>query len=158
MESKAASTACCASSTAAPMSEPKVHIHLHAAELQRSIDFYRTFFGEEPIKRFADYAKFLPSWAPVNLALSAGKSAERGAVVGHFGIQLAHRELVQAHLLRIKAAGLPARVEMNVDCCHANQDKFWVQDPSGVEWELYYLNHDLEAPAGNASASACCAR
>jgi hypothetical protein len=33
---------------------------------------------------------------------------------------------------------------MGVDCCHANQDKFWVQDPDGVEWEVYHLNYDLE--------------
>jgi hypothetical protein len=36
------------------------------------------------------------------------------------------------------------REEMGVDCCHANQDKFWVQDPDGVEWEVYHLNYDLE--------------
>jgi hypothetical protein len=33
---------------------------------------------------------------------------------------------------------------MGVNCCHANQDKFWVQDPDGVEWEVYHLNYDLE--------------
>jgi len=34
-----------------------------------------------------------------------------------------------------------------VDCCHANQDKFWVKDPDGVEWEVYHLNYDLEDEA-----------
>jgi hypothetical protein len=33
---------------------------------------------------------------------------------------------------------------MGVNCCHANQDKFWVEDPDGVEWEVYVLNHDIE--------------
>jgi len=33
---------------------------------------------------------------------------------------------------------------MGVNCCHANQDKFWVTDPDGVEWEVYHLNYDLE--------------
>ena len=47
-------------------------------------------------------------------------------------------------LARVKAAGLPVREEMGVNCCHANQDKFWVTDPDGVEWEVYYLNYDLE--------------
>jgi hypothetical protein len=51
---------------------------------------------------------------------------------------------VIAELARVKAAGLPVREEMGVDCCHANQDKFWVQDPDGVEWEVYHLNYDLE--------------
>jgi N-acetylglutamate synthase-like GNAT family acetyltransferase/2-polyprenyl-3-methyl-5-hydroxy-6-metoxy-1,4-benzoquinol methylase len=39
---------------------------------------------------------------------------------------------------------------MGVDCCHANQDKFWVEDPDGVEWEVYHLNYDL--PAGGIQA------
>ncbi|MCW8130924.1 MAG: VOC family protein [Planctomycetota bacterium] len=136
---------------------PKVHIHLHTPDLAGSVAFYRSFFGEAPVKRKDDYAKFLPAWAPVNLALSPGH--EEGAAAGHFGIQLATPEAVREHLARVKAAGLPVREEMNVDCCHANQDKFWVRDPSGVEWEIYCLNYDLEGPqSANAGAQACCAR
>jgi hypothetical protein len=76
-------------------------------------------------------------------------------------------------LARVKAAGLVVREEMAVNCCHANQDKFWVQDPDGVEWEVYVLNHDLDderaacntgathlsAPKGLrvVSAGGCCA-
>ena len=53
---------------------------------------------------------------------------------------------------------------MGVNCCHANQDKFWVQDPDGVEWEVYHLNYDLEDAEPTtglktlplAKASACC--
>ena len=64
-----------------------------------------------------------------------------------------------------KASGLPLREEIGVDCCHANQDKFWVRDPDGVEWEVYYLNYDLEdeTPKAHATAlplakdAACCA-
>jgi hypothetical protein len=56
---------------------------------------------------------------------------------------------------RVKAAGLPVREEFSVDCCHANQDKFWVQDPDGVDWEVYVLNHDLEDAAPVDSGSCC---
>ena len=43
---------------------------------------------------------------------------------------------------------------MGVNCCHANQDKFWAADPDGVEWEVYHLNYDLEdeSPAVRAPA------
>jgi hypothetical protein len=73
-----------------------------------------------------------------------------------------------SQLARVKAAGLPVTEEMGVNCCHANQDKFWVKDPDGVEWEVYHLNYDLEGdeaatgvrPSGltmvAATASACC--
>ena len=53
-------------------------------------------------------------------------------------------DVVVRELTRVKAAGLPVREEFSVDCCHANQDKFWVKDPDGVEWEVYHLNYDLE--------------
>ncbi len=63
----------------------------------------------------------------------------------------------------MRAAGLAVREEFGVDCCHANQDKFWVQDPDGLEWEVYVLNHDLEevpAESGRRAlavrAPACC--
>jgi len=55
---------------------------------------------------------------------------------------------------------------MGVNCCHANQDKFWVQDPDGVEWEVYHLNYDLEDEGAGAKkpqglqlakGNACCA-
>jgi hypothetical protein len=44
---------------------------------------------------------------------------------------------------------------MSVDCCYSNQDKFWVRDPDGVEWEVYHLNYDLEDETSPA-ASVCC--
>jgi hypothetical protein len=52
---------------------------------------------------------------------------------------------------------------MGVDCCYANQDKFWVSDPDGVEWEVYFLRHDVPArsatlPTVDATTDACCAR
>jgi len=26
---------------------------------------------------------------------------------------------------------------MGINCCYTNHDKFWVQDPDGVELEIY---------------------
>jgi hypothetical protein len=67
-----------------------------------------------------------------------------------------------AHLARVKASGLTVREQIGVNCCHANQDKFWVEDPDGVEWEVYHLNFDLEDEATPkslpvAKLSSCCA-
>jgi uncharacterized glyoxalase superfamily protein PhnB len=86
--------------------------------------------------------------------------------VNHVGVQVDTVDAVTAHLARVKAAGLPVREEMGVNCCHANQDKFWVKDPDGVEWEVYHLNYDLEDEVAGAKAApglqlaksnACCA-
>ena len=144
----------------------KVHLHLHVSDLAKSREFYEKFLGADPVKMKANYAKFLPGWAPVNLALSGGGSAGDGTV-NHVGVQVDAVDTVMAHLARVKAAGLPVREEMGVNCCHANQDKFWVRDPDGVEWEVYHLNYDLEgdedapkAKSGSfpmAKGNACCA-
>lgn len=142
----------------------KVHLHLQVSDLAKSREFYQKFFGGAPVKEKPGYLKFLPDWAPVNLALSEGRSAGEG-VVDHLGIQVNSPQTVMAHLARVKASGLPVREEIGVNCCHANQDKFWVQDPDGVEWEVYHLNFDLEDGAlatGSpglpvAKASSCCA-
>jgi lactoylglutathione lyase len=144
----------------------KVHLHMHVSDLAKSREFYEKFLGAGPVKVKANYAKFLPDWAPVNLALSGGGSAGEGTV-NHVGVQVEAVDTVIAHLARVKAAGLPVREEMGVNCCHANQDKFWVRDPDGVEWEVYHLNYDLEgdedapkAKSGGfpmAKGNACCA-
>ena len=145
----------------------KVHLHMHVTDLDKSREFYRQFFGQEPVKEKTGYVKFLPEWAPVNLALSRGGQGGHGTV-DHVGIQVDSPEAVMQQLGRVKAMGLPVREEMGVNCCHANQDKFWVQDPDGVEWEVYHLNYDLEDdgamfPRGTAKAglplakgNACC--
>jgi lactoylglutathione lyase len=135
---------------------PKVHVHMAVSSLEKSTSFYEKFFGVAPTKLKPGYAKFLPRFGPLNLALSeAGchPGASPGGHVDHMGIQVESREVVLRELLRVKAAGLATREEFSVDCCHANQDKFWVQDPDGVEWEVYVLNHDLEDGAACATAT-----
>ncbi len=142
----------------------RVHLHLHVSDLAKSREFYEKFLGAGPVKVKEGYVKFLPDWAPVNLALSAGGAAGAGTI-DHVGVQVEAVPTVMTQLSRVKAAGLPVREEMGVDCCHANQDKFWVQDPDGVEWEVYHLNYDLEgevvaprsAGLSLAKGGSCCA-
>ena len=122
---------------------PKVHVHMKVSSLEKSREFYERFFGTAPVKVKPGYVKFLPPFGPLNLALSEAGPTERGGHVDHMGIQVESAEIVMRELARVKAAGLPVREEMGVDCCHANQDKFWVQDPDGVDWEVYVLNHDI---------------
>ena len=147
---------------------PKVHVHMTVSNLEKSRAFYEKFFGTAPVKVKPGYVKFLPGFGPLNLALSEAAPAESRGHVDHMGIQVESAEIVMRELARVKAAGLPVREEIGVNCCHANQDKFWVQDPDGVEWEVYHLNYDLEdevtsaaAPAAKglqlAKSNACCA-
>ncbi len=158
--SKPASVTEPASTTGAAVATPKAHIHLHVRDLSEAIAFYRAFFGANPVKVKPGYAKFLPIWCPVNLALSEHPTATAGSVVSHLGMQLTSPAAVQAHLQRVKASGLQVREEMGVTCCHANQDKFWVVDPAGIEWEVYHLNFDVEAGGDQPqlASTTCCVR
>jgi catechol 2,3-dioxygenase-like lactoylglutathione lyase family enzyme len=125
---------------------PRVHIHLKAADLNASRDFYRQFLGIEPVKNKLDHVKFLVPFAPLNLVISPARadSANAGrAAVNHLGIELPSATNVHEHLRRVKEQGLKVREQLNVNCCYANQSKFWVIDPDGIEWEVYHVNYDL---------------
>lgn len=135
----------------------RVHVHLKVRDLAASREFYRRFLGVAPAKVKPDQVKFLPPFAPVNLVLSIAHRGEAaGGFVNHLGLEVDSAATVERQLARVQAAGLSARVQRNVNCCYANQSKFWVIDPDGVEWELYHVNYDLvekhgggvEAPAG----------
>jgi catechol 2,3-dioxygenase-like lactoylglutathione lyase family enzyme len=133
---------------------PRLHIHLSVSDVDRSSAFYETLFGA-PVKVKPGYRKFLPTFAPLNLALSHGLTQPGPRHVNHVGIQFETSAEVTAHLARLKAAGVTVREEMGVSCCHANQDKFWVRDPDGAEWEFYSINFDVDEPAVSA-ATGCC--
>jgi catechol 2,3-dioxygenase-like lactoylglutathione lyase family enzyme len=135
---------------------PNIHVHLFASDMDRSAAFYETLFGS-PVKVKPGYRKFLPGFAPLNLALSEHRPGQAGQpAVSHLGVQFDTPGQVAAQLARVKAAGLPVREEVGVSCCHANQDKFWVRDPDGVEWEFYAINFDIEDEAPRTRPSACC--
>ena len=134
----------------------RAHVHLKTTDLEASRRFYERFFGSGPVKCKPDQIKFLPEIAPLNIAISPARRGESsGAMVNHLGIELESRAAVEAHLARVKAAGIAAREQLNVNCCYANQSKFWVIDPDGVEWEVYHVNHDLVEKHGGGIEQAC---
>ena len=130
----------------------RTHIGLNVTDLQGSIDFYTKVFNSEPVKVKDDYAKFLPEEPSINFTLNKKKEVS-GNQVGHFGLQVESHEEVMRHKERLEKLGFFAREEMNTNCCYALQDKFWVTDPDGNEWEFFYTKQDSEEPA---AVSSCC--
>jgi catechol 2,3-dioxygenase-like lactoylglutathione lyase family enzyme len=128
----------------------KAHLALNVNSVEASIDFYRKLFGIEPSKVRTGYAKFDVQNPPLNLTLNQA-AASRGAI-SHLGIQVASTEDVLATKQRWAAAGLVARDEMQTNCCYAFQDKTWVRDPDGNEWEAFVV---LEDNLPEASGCAC---
>ena len=128
----------------------KAHLAINVKDVEESIGFYRKLFGVEPSKVRAGYAKFNVENPPLNFTLNQAPFNERGAL-SHLGIQVGSTEDVLAVRERWQATGLAPRDEMQTDCCYALQDKAWVRDPDGNEWEVFVVLED-----NLAEASACC--
>jgi catechol 2,3-dioxygenase-like lactoylglutathione lyase family enzyme len=130
----------------------KVHIALNVSDIDASIAFYRRLFALEPAKVRPGYAKFDVQSPPVNLSLNEGAPAGRGTL-SHLGIQVPATEDVLLIRKRWSEAGLEPRDEMQTDCCFALQDKAWVTDPDGNEWEVFVVLRDTPT-----NAQACCSK
>lgn len=119
----------------------KAHLALNVRNVERSIVFYRKMLGIEPSKVRLGYAKFDVENPPLNLTLNEVAFKERGAL-SHLGIQVSSTDDVLAMRQKWAAAGLITRDEMQTDCCYATQDKTWVRDPDGNEWEAFVVLRD----------------
>jgi catechol 2,3-dioxygenase-like lactoylglutathione lyase family enzyme len=128
----------------------KAHLALNVKNVEQSIEFYKKMLGIEPSKVRAGYAKFDVQNPPLNLTLNEHAFNERGAL-SHLGIQVASTEDVLATKNRWEEIGLVTRDEMQTNCCYALQDKTWVHDPDGNEWEVFVVLED-----NLAETSMCC--
>ena len=119
----------------------KAHLALNVHDVQRSLEFYRKMLDIEPSKVRTGYAKFDVQNPPLNLTLNEVAFAGKGAL-SHLGIQVASTQDVLAMRDRWTDSGLITRDEMQTNCCYATQDKTWVRDPDGNEWEVFVVLQD----------------
>src|SRR5215813_684400 len=119
----------------------KAHLALNVHSIERSLEFYKKMLGIDPSKVRTGYAKFDVQNPPLNLTLNEHSFNERGAL-SHLGIQVASTDDVVAIRERWSEAGLITRDEMQTSCCYALQDKAWVRDPDGNEWEVFVVLED----------------
>ena len=119
----------------------KAHLALNVRSVVSSIEFYRKMLGIEPSKVRTGYAKFDVQNPPLNLTLNEVAFKERGAL-SHLGIQVASTDDVLAMREKWAVSGLVTRDEMQTNCCYATQDKTWVRDPDGNEWEVFVVLKD----------------
>ena len=132
----------------------KVHVAINVQNLERSVDFYKKLFGIVPAKIRPRYAKFDVANPPLNFTLDEGSGAGHGAL-SHLGIQVDSTADVLATRDRWIHAGLLTRDEMKTDCCYALQDKTWVRDPDGNEWEVFTVLGDNLPGESNRERSCC---
>lgn len=137
--------------------DSRIHMGLAVKDLERSMGFYRTLFGQGPTKTRPRYAKFEVAEPPVNLALNeVGGETGPNNPVAHFGIQVKSTAAVGAVAGRLRDAGLETAAEENVTCCYAVQNKVWATDPDGNKWEVYVVL-DNDAARHHSTEGGCCA-
>ncbi|MEN7341666.1 MAG: VOC family protein [Pseudomonadota bacterium] len=112
----------------------RLHVHIGVSDIPASVAFYAKLFGEAPTTQENDYAKWMLEDPRVNFAISA-RAKHRG--VDHLGLQTDDEvELTQLRD-RLKSGDVAMWHEGQVQCCYAESEKSWAQDPDGVAWEAF---------------------
>jgi len=129
------------------------HISLNVRDVPASVEFYRKVFGVHPQKQAADYAKFDLATPALNFSLvsSTGTISD----VNHFGIEVDSPGKVAEWGRHLQEQGILDKVENNVDCCYARQDKVWFTDPDSNRWEVFAVLEQLSVTTP-LKETACC--
>lgn len=93
-----------------------LHVSLNVPDVDASVALYRTRSGVAPANQMPDV------------------TTGGGGALSRLDLQVDDSDAMRE---RVAAAGLQPRDEMQVSCCHARQDKFWLADPDGNEWEVF---------------------
>jgi len=122
---------------------PRMHVSLYVSNLIQTVSFYNLFFGKSPEKIKPGYVKYILD--EPSLIISFVENPERVQKnFGHLGFQVATLDELDSRLQVAKKLGLVSLEEIGTNCCYAKQDKFWVTDHDGVQWEVYYFHEDAE--------------
>ena len=116
----------------------RLHVHVGVENLDRSIAFYSTLFGNQPTVRKEDYAKWMLDDPRINFAISSGR--DDGTGIRHLGVQVENPAELSEVYGRLRAADRPVLEEGRTTCCYAKSEKSWIADPDGVVWEAFFTD------------------
>jgi catechol 2,3-dioxygenase-like lactoylglutathione lyase family enzyme len=130
------------------------HLSLDVRNVPASVEFYQKVFGVAPQKQTTDYAKFDLMEPSLNLSLVS--TSGRVSVVNHLGIEVESADDIASWKQRLQEQGILEKVEEDLACCFARQDKLWFTDPDGNPWEVFTVHEQL-AVTGTLKNTGCCA-
>ncbi|MEQ9468851.1 MAG: ArsI/CadI family heavy metal resistance metalloenzyme [Ekhidna sp.] len=131
------------------MEQFKFHVGLNVSDIEQTTIFYEKLFGQKPVKVEKGYSKF--ELENPGLVISFIESREAQPRFGHMGIRVNSQEELVAKKGELEALMKIELEEKNTSCCYAVQDKFWVRDPDGYEWEVYHFLKDDDKMGGRQS-------
>jgi predicted lactoylglutathione lyase len=140
----------------------RMHVHVAVDDLQHSIGFYSALFAARPTIVKTDYAKWMLDDPRVNFAIS---TRGRQAGLDHLGIQVEDQTELNEVYARLRNAGGAIVEQGQTNCCYAQTEKSWIDDPAGIAWETFlttgestdYGNGSGERIARVAHEKSCCA-
>ncbi len=128
---------------------------MNVSNIHNSINFYQKLFGTEPVKVEKGYAKF--DLDNPGLVISFIEAPDKVAKdFGHLGFRVNSDEELRSKKTDLEKEIEIALEEENTACCYAIQNKFWVNDPDGYEWEVYHFLEDTKSNEKKYSAVGCC--
>jgi catechol 2,3-dioxygenase-like lactoylglutathione lyase family enzyme len=124
------------------METSRVQLALNVSDIETATRFYTDMFGVGPAKQRAGYANFEIADPPLKLVLFEHPQAT--SPLNHLGVEVPSTAGVTAAAGRFAAAGLAYRMSESERCCHAVQDKVWVDAPDVPlgAWEVYTVLAD----------------
>ncbi|MEK6482430.1 ArsI/CadI family heavy metal resistance metalloenzyme [Catalinimonas sp. 4WD22] len=129
----------------------RLHVNIQVKDLEQSINFYSQLFKGEPTVIKKDYAKWMLEDPKVNFALSLSDTNEG---IEHLGIQVDTEEELGELYSRLDQIEGKKFEEGDTVCCYAKSHKSWIEDPQGVEWEIFQT-YGTSQTNTNESKSCC---
>ena len=135
----------------------RVQLALNVDNIDSAVEFYSKLFATEPAKRRPGYANFAIAEPPLKLVLMENPGASDR--LNHLGIEVESSEQVTQVSDRLQKDDLSLTDRNQTTCCYALQDKVWVKDPNGADWEVYAVLEDSAtfSESQKTASSACCA-
>jgi catechol 2,3-dioxygenase-like lactoylglutathione lyase family enzyme len=138
----------------------RLQLALNVSDLEVAVDFYSKLFSSAPAKVRPGYANFAIADPPLKLVLIEQPDDRGTGVTGalnHLGVEVADPAEVARSSGRLSGEGLETSGQEETICCHALQDKVWVEDPDATPWEIYTVLADAPVESGLAGDGSCCA-
>jgi len=138
------------------METSRIQLALNVSDIDTATRFYTDVFGVGPAKQRAGYANFEIADPPLKLVLFEHPQA--ASALNHLGVEVRSTSDVVAAAERFAVAGLAHHMNESDRCCHAVQDKVWVDAPDVPlgAWEFYTVLADDTAADAATAASECC--
>jgi lactoylglutathione lyase len=132
----------------------RLQLALNVSNLDEAIEFYSKFFKTEPAKVRTGYANFAIEEPPLKLVLF--ENPDVAGTINHLGVEVFSTDEVVDATKYLASQGFTTDVEDGTVCCHALQDKVWVDGPDDARWEVYTVLADAATSDSIDGDASCC--